>query len=246
MTTIYAIFISALKELPMDNFQKMTKTQLIYFILMSVASGLMIGIGGAASLLANNLLGSWGRLVGSFLFALGIFAIVTYEMKLFTGMIPYIPKMGIKNTWRLVVCFLGNIVGVAVIAFFVYFSPIKDNVVPQAQNLISEKLNAELWGVRALCSSMLCGALITLSVWSVKYAPKKNLSATLGVVLPIMVFAFCGFDHSIANMLYFYYLGEISWRVVGYCALCVVGNILGGVILPLIVLLHRHSDTHEH
>ena len=51
----------------------------------------------------------------------------------------------------------------------------------------------------------------------------------------------CGFDHSVANMLYFYCLGEISWRVVGYIALSILGNIIGGTILPLIVKLREYS-----
>ena len=42
-------------------------------------------------------------------------------------------------------------------------------------------------------------------------------------------------------MLYFYYLGEVSWRVVGYIALSILGNIIGGVILPLIVKLREFS-----
>ena len=83
--------------------------------------------------------------------------------------------------------------------------------------------------------------LITLSVWSVKYAPKKGLSATVGLTFPIIVFAFCGFDHSVANMLYFYYFGEVSLRVVGYITLSILGNIIGGVSLPLVVKLREFS-----
>jgi formate/nitrite transporter FocA (FNT family) len=87
--------------------------------------------------------------------------------------------------------------------------------------------------------------LITLSVWSVNYVPEKGLSATVGVMLPIIFFAFCGFDHSVANMLYFYYLGELSWRVVGYIALSILGNILGGIALPLVVKLKKHVEETE-
>ena len=43
----------------------MTKKELAVFSLMAVLSGFMIGIGGTASLLANSLLGVWGRLVGA-------------------------------------------------------------------------------------------------------------------------------------------------------------------------------------
>ncbi len=221
--------------------QKMTKTEFAYFLLMAFSSGIVIGIGGVASLLANNIYGNAGRLIGAILFTVGIYAIVMFEMKLFTGMVASIPKMGLKNTWQLPVCFLGNIVGVGVVAVLAYFSPASEYVLPQAQALMKGKLNADFWYLRAFCSSILCGALITLSVWSVKYAPKKSLSASLGVIFPIAVFAFCGFDHSVANMLYIYYLGEWSWKIIPYCLLSIAGNIVGGVILPLIYLLRERA-----
>ncbi len=229
----------------MKPFIKMTKTEVVVFCLMAISSGLMIGIGATASLLANNLLGTYGRLIGALLFSIGIYAIVMYEMRLFTGMVAAIPTMGLKNTWRLVVCFIGNVIGVAIIAGLVYFTPLSANVIPQAKACIEGKLAAKNWAMSALCSSILCGSLITLSVWSVKYAPKKSLSATLGVIFPIVVFAFCGFDHSVANMFYFIYYGQISAKIVGYCLLSILGNILGGIILPCISLLRERSKKEE-
>ena len=56
-------------------------------------------------------------------------------------------------------------------------------------------------------------------------------------------FAFCGFDHSVANMLYFYFFGEISWHVVGYILCSIAGNIVGGVLLPLVILLKEHAKN---
>lgn len=220
--------------------KKMTKAEVVYFLLMAFSSGVVIGIGGVASLLANNIYGTAGRLIGAALFTVGIYSIVMFEMKLFTGMVASIPKMGVKNMWQLPACFLGNIIGVGIVALLAYFSPVKDYAVPQAQALMQGKLNAEFWYLRAFCSSILCGALITLSVWSVKYAPKKSLSASVGVIFPIIVFAFCGFDHSVANMLYIYYLSSWSWKIIPYCLLSIAGNIVGGVILPLIYLLKEH------
>ncbi len=215
----------------------MSKRELLTFVLMSVCSGLMIGIGGTASLLASRTFGDWGKLVGSVLFSLGIFAIVTYEMRLFTGMVADIPRMGIRNTWKLPVCFIGNVVGVAFIALLVSCTPMAENAIAQSEVIVKSKLYAKYWGLSALCSSILCGSLITLSVWSVKYSPKKGLDATLGVTFPIIVFAFCGFDHSVANVLYFCFSKTFTWQVIGYELCCILGNILGGIILPCISLL---------
>ncbi len=229
----------------MKEFVKMSKRETVVFILMAICSGLMIGLGGTASLIAMNGFGKAGKIIGPVLFSLGIFEIVTYEMKLFTGMVADIPTMGLKNTWRLPVCFLGNVLGVAFVALLVYFTPLADAAIAQSKILVAGKLSAENWPLASLCSSILCGACITLSVWSVKYSPKKGLDATLGVTFPIIVFAFCGFDHSVANVLYFFFNGAISWKIVGYELLAILGNILGGIILPCIALYRDRVKKRE-
>ena len=62
----------------MKEMQKMTKAEFAYFVLMAFASGVVIGIGGVASLLANKLFGNAGRLIGALLFTVGIYAIVMF------------------------------------------------------------------------------------------------------------------------------------------------------------------------
>ncbi len=219
--------------------------ELLVFILMAICSGVVIGIGGFAFLTCNAMLGEWGRLIGGLLFSLGIFVIVTFEMRLFTGMVADIPKMKAKELWKLAVCFIGNALGVALSACIAYCTPLGNIACAQGAAVIATKLQAENWALSALCSSILCGVLITLSVKSAKVAPQKGLSATVGVIFPIVVFAFCGFDHSVANMLYFYYLGDFSLQIVAYVLLTVVGNILGGVALPLVLKYKNKAETAE-
>ena len=223
-------------------FEKMTALEVVVFCLMAVCSGVMVGIGGVSSLLASVWLGDWGRLVGAVLFSLGIFTIVTYEMKLFTGMVAEIPKMGAKNYWKLPVCFLCNALGVGVVALLAHYSPVGELIIGRSQSLISTKLSANDWALRALCSSILCGILITVSVRCRSYTQKKGVSSTLGVTFPIVVFAFCGFDHSVANMLHFFYLGQCTWQIVGYILVSILGNLIGGVAFPMITLLRKYVD----
>lgn len=226
----------------MKAFEKVTKWWLLEFCLMAIFAGIMVGIGGVSSLLASGSIGGGaGRLVGGLLFSLGMFSIISFDMRLFTGMVASIPTMGLKNTWKLPVCFLCNALGVAFVAVLAYWSPVREAVVPSAQALIGAKLGQEAWAISSFCSSVICGILITVSIWSAKFSPKKGLSVTVGVILPIVVFAFCGFDHSVANMLYFYYYGEVSWRVVGYILLSVLGNAVGGVLLPIATMAHHEA-----
>ena len=230
----------------MKPLEKLTKAQFISFCLMAFCSGVMIGIGGTAFLLAcsmnieEKLL---AKLIGAVLFSLGILCIVMFDMKLFTGLISYIPEMGAKNLWKLPVCFLGNMLGVLFASILVYFSPLAEVAQAQSTAIMTTKLSADLWGIKALCSGALCGFLITLSIGAVKYAPRKGLSTTVGVMFPIIVFAFCGFDHSVANTLYiFFHATRFSGNAIPYLLLCVAGNILGGVILPILSLFRTWSE----
>ncbi|MBQ9730318.1 MAG: formate/nitrite transporter family protein [Clostridia bacterium] len=212
---------------------------------MALFAGVVIGVGATCFLYAtyaseNETL---GRVIGGTLFALGIFAIIAFEMRLFTGMVANIPSMHRNEVWQLPVCFLFNALGVIMTAALVQFTPLGKTVIPLGATLIEGKLADGLWTVKSLVSGVFCGVLITMSILAPKYAPQKGLSTTLGVMLPIVVFAFCGFDHSVANMFYFYSLGEISWRVVGYIALTVVGNILGGTAFPLFVNFKHHTQA---
>ena len=214
----------------------------IHFCLMTILSGAMIAICATSSLLANGVMKEFGKFVGAILFSLGIFVILAYDMKLFTGLVATIPHMKLKNLWKLPTCFIGNAIGVAIVAVLVYFSPVSNVVVSGAKSVISAKLYSENWAISSLCSGVLCGILITLSVLSVNHSHKKGLSANVGVIFPIIVFAFCGFDHSVANMFYFYYLGEVSWQVVGYIMLTILGNVIGGVLLPLVIKLKDENE----
>jgi formate/nitrite transporter FocA (FNT family) len=224
----------------------MKKRELVIFCILSVFAGMAIGVGAVTSLLANSLLsGLGGKALGALLFSIGILIILVFQMNLFTGMVARIPSMGVKNYWKLAVCFLGNALGIGLVALIARYSFLGDSVAAQAQSLISAKIGDPAWGIKSFCSAVLCGLLITFCIRAASAAPKKNISATVGALFPIIVFAFCGFDHSVANMLYFYYFGEFSWRVVGYEGLVIVGNIVGGVIYPLFLWWKEKTETKE-
>lgn len=79
--------------------QKSNKGQFndfIHFLFMTLLSGAMIGICATSSLTALALVDG-GRIIGSLLFSLGMFVILAFEMKLFTGLIPKIPHTSAKS-----------------------------------------------------------------------------------------------------------------------------------------------------
>lgn len=229
----------------LKDFQKLTSKELLLFCLLSLCSGVMVGIAGVSSLWTISQYGSWGRLIGAILFTFAIYVIVMFGFRLFTGMIREIPTMGVKNYWQLAVCFLCNAVGAILVGWLSEYLIIGDSLVTIGSATIASKVYAENWAVQAFVSSAFCGVLIAISVKSVKRAPQKGVSATLGVIFPILIFAFCGFDHSVANTLYFFYLGEFSWRIIGYILLNILGNVVGGVLFTLPMLLKEKVENNE-
>ncbi|MBO5712881.1 MAG: formate/nitrite transporter family protein [Clostridia bacterium] len=217
-----------------------TVNEFLHFVFMTVLSGGMIGICATSSLYANAVI-EGGKLIGAVLFSLGIFVILQYEMKLFTGLVSTIPSMKKRNLWKLPTCFIGNAIGVFIVYLLVSATPLGKTVILYGKVLVDTKFAVENWWVSAVSSGVLCGVLITLSVLSVNHAHKKGLSANVGVIFPIIVFAFCGFDHSVANMFYFYCASEFSLRVIAYVLLTILGNVIGGVLLPVVINL-KDSD----
>ena len=50
----------------------------------------------------------------------------------------------------------------------------------------------------------------------------------------VAVFILCGFEHSIADMYYFAASGIVSLRAFGFIWLVIIGNSLGGMLLPVL------------
>lgn len=217
----------------------MSKKELISFCLKGVFAGVAIGLGAVGSLLAKSMSGEIeGSFFGAFLFTLGLLVVLMYDMRLFTGMVARISSMGYKEWWRLAVCFVCNAIGIGLVALIVRYTFLGDKVVSQASSIVATKIVADYWPIKSFCSAIMCGFLITFSVLAKDKAKGSGLSATLGVILPVFVFAFCGFDHSVANMLYIYYYGaegflKMPLEIIGYILLVIAGNIVGGVAYPL-------------
>lgn len=223
------------------------KTKIIHewiiFALLGVMAGVAIGIAGIASILASSLYGSWGKLIGAVLFPVGIFTIVAFEFKLFTGLMSRMFEMKKSEFFQLPLTLLANLLGVAMVAFALKHTNLKEVVFAGASQIIANKMAGEGYLLNNFFSSLLCGFLITLSVLAPKYAPKKGLSVTIGVMLPILIFAFCGFDHSIANLFYFCVNASFNLQIFLYELVCVIGNVLGGLILPLIIYYKQKIES---
>lgn len=186
--------------------------------------------------------------MGAFLFALGMLAVVVYDMKLFTNMVASLPSINYKKWWHLLVCLCCNVLGIALVAVIARYSFLGDKIVSQASSIIGSRINADYWPIKSFCSAVMCGFLTTFSVLSQGTDEKSRLSGMLGVGLPVLAFAFCGFDHAIADILYIFYYGfeaflKMPWQILCYLLLVIVGNIVGGIVYPLVLALEKRCKS---
>lgn len=194
------------------------------YLIKSILAGIMIGIGGTIYLSLDN------KIIGAFLFAIGLFIIVVKELNLFTGKIGYIFNNKITYLIDVGITLIGNFIGTFLTGFLLSFTRIANNISPTAQAICTIKLDDNILSIFIL--SIFCGILMFLAVNGYKEG-KDNFSKYAGVFLGVSVFILCSFEHCVANMYYFTIAGMWSLKALLYLLLMIIGNTVGGVFFPL-------------
>ena len=229
----------------MVRFEKMKKKEYLVFCVASFFGGIMVSIGGVGLLISKAMFeGAMGSLVGAIIFSLAMFVVTTFGLYLTTGLSTRLLTMGLKNYWTLPLSLSFNVVGIAFTAFLVRFS--HTEVTEVANIVMANKVCDNGWFVHGVCSGVLCGMLIGLSVLLSNHAPKKNLSASIGVLFPIIVFVFCGFDNSLANVYYMLMCDNITFTMVVYCFVTLFGNLIGGMLVSIMPLIQSGSKQKKY
>lgn len=196
----------------------------IEILIKSILAGIMIGIGGTIYLSLDN------KIVGSILFAIGLFVIVVYSFNLYTGKIGYlINNFNKKYIRELIITLIGNFIGTFFVGFILRYTRIYNMISEKAKTLADIKLNDTL--ISILILSFFCGILMYLAVNT--YKEVKDIGKYLAVFLGVIVFILCGFEHCIANMYYFSVSSTWSLNTLLYLLVMILGNSLGGILIPL-------------
>ena len=93
---------------------------MIKLLRSSIYAGIAIGTAGFGFLASGIQAETYGPLVGAVLFCLGLFAVVGYKLKLYTGTAGFIVK---NEVGQLVMILLGNIIGCLCMALLTRMSP---------------------------------------------------------------------------------------------------------------------------
>ena len=189
--------------------------------LLGIGSGLAISIGGTVYLSVEN------PVVGSVLFAVGLYAVVLNGLYLYTGKIGYLVEQKEKKPYLilLLTTWIGNLVGTALGAGLLSQTRIGGNIRERAAGLCQTKLSDSLASILIL--AFFCGILMYVAVEGFRSGGNPLI-----VIFSVSVFILCGFEHCIANMFYFSLAGVWSLQTVGYLLVMTLGNSLGGMLLP--------------
>ena len=82
-------------------------------LVSAIIAGMLIGMGGTVYLSQTN------PVIGSFLFAIGLYTIVAFQLHLFTGKIGYTPFQQPVYIIELVITWVGNLLGTGLTALMV-------------------------------------------------------------------------------------------------------------------------------
>ena len=196
--------------------------KLIVFI-YAVLAGVAIAIGGTIFLACDN------RYVGAVMFSVGLYAVCTLGLNLFTGKVCYIFDNKPSYLLDVALIWIGNLVGSLAMGTLVRNTRLTA-VVAAAEGVAATKLGDGLVSIFLL--AILCNIMIFLAVENYKNN-SHEFGKYLGVVVAVTVFVLAGFEHCVANMFYITAAGAWSGKAILYLIVMTLGNTVGGVIFPL-------------
>lgn len=192
--------------------------------LYAIMAGAFIAMGGVVFLSLNN------KIVGAFMFSLGLFAVCTLKYNLFTGKVGYLFNNDVKTylPWCLMV-WVGNLVGSIIVAELVRLTGVAPGIIEKSTKLVQVKADDSLISLFVL--GIFCNIMVVHAVDQYLNNPHE-IGKYLGIIMSIMVFILCGFEHCIADM--FYIQMARMWNSQTIIALIVItlGNVLGGILIP--------------
>ena len=194
----------------------------------SVFAGILIAIAGYGFLA--------GQAVGMFLFILGLAAVVSYKLKLFTGTVGFINWGEIPN---LVIILLGNVLGCWLVSLIAKVDTVL-GIQTAAQTVLQSRLQLG-WlacGIKAIGCGVLMSAAVDFSRRGVDFGYWVPL------LFAVPLFIHCGFPHCVADAFYFLtcpksVLIDSGWDLLSVYGSIVVGNSIGCNIYRLLLLYGR-------
>ncbi|MBE6969562.1 MAG: formate/nitrite transporter family protein [Ruminococcaceae bacterium] len=196
----------------------------IKVFIYAILAGLCIALGGTVYLTLEN------KIVGAFLFTLGLFTICTFGFNLFTGKVCYVLERDFDYLLDVGVIWLGNLMGTLLSGWALLSTRVGPGLAAKAAEVCTTKLGDSILSIFIL--AIFCNIMIFIGVDGYNKNPHEA-GKYLSMFMAIMVFILCGFEHCVANMFYFTVGGVWGGKAILYLGVMTLGNVVGGLIIPL-------------
>lgn len=201
------------------------------FHIKSLFGGMYISIAATAYLMAPS------PLIGSFLFSLGLFAILGTGCNLFTGYVGYLGVQKTKDdflnyTKQSLFVWLFNFIGAIITSQVIRQTVVYDLIEMKLDSLVMDKLCLNPFEMTSL--GIMCGILMYTAVDTFKHSYNSDITKAIIVTLCVIVFLTCKFEHCVANMAYvgFGVSSENILRSMLLMMCTTIGNIIGCCLIP--------------
>ena len=181
----------------------------------SLLAGIAIGFG----CVANVLYCPDNKIIGSFLFSLALLTVCMQRMNLFTGKIGYMNSF--KDAALLIVMLILNCFGIYIFSKVMLMTTLDFSNV---YNIVNAKMSSS--DISSFILAICCGVMMYFAVENF-----RQIQNPLFIIMPIMCFILCGFEHCIANMGYFALANtpmDMQW--LSKMGLFILGNAVGSLL----------------
>ncbi len=256
-----------------DTKASMTRHLSRVFIMRAAMAGFLIGVFYLANFSviaafaeASASQARLGALAGAIVFGFCLAFIYFSKSELLTSnmmvttVAVYFKRMSVgRATTVLALCFLGNFIGGLILAGIVHFTSLLDGTTGQfVTAAVEHKLAyvsegasgvADLFFRAVLCNFMINIAMLLIYNGGIKSDGVK----VTAMVVSVLLFAFLGFEHSVANTVLFtvqgFQQGVDVPLALGNVGVALVGNFVGGGLLIGLYYAYandaqRHQRTH--
>ena len=182
----------------------------------SIFAGAAIALGGTVFLACSN------KIVGAFLFSVGLLTVLIFGFDLFTG--KACNEAFIKAPGKLGLIWLGNFVGAVLFGLMVSTHA---SLLETAQTVATGKIGKPFYVI--IIDGIICEFCIAIAVRG--YAKAEGIGKYLAVILGVMVFILAGAEHCVADM--FYLAAAQTTAVIDafvFLVWATVGNVIGGIL----------------
>ncbi len=247
-------FISTVLEV-LDNKATMTGKLTGRYIQRAAMAGIFVSlfiavffvVQGAASIGEDPGLRFAGKIVAGIVFGWALVLIYYTNSELLTSNMmvvsigTYHRRINLLQTLKMLgLCLFGNLLGALVVALILRCSTILSgpafDLMLTAANTKTGYLNSPMGVLDLFARAIFCNFCINIAMLMVFNGKLSNdFTKCTIMVVAVLVFTFCGFEHSVADSAIFLILGTYgsvnAWRAILVVIVAMLGNLVGGGVL---------------